>query len=100
MWRSWVWLAAAMLIRVNCALAEEGATERLDALEKRVQTLEGIILHASNPDAITGVPGRTEQRGNDSLLKLANWSAGFNDCGYGTHCYAVAYTLLNGYDKP
>ena len=34
------------------------------------------------------------------MLKLANWSATFKDCGYGTHCYAVTYTLLNGYNKP
>ena len=99
MWKAGFLLSIATLVTVNGALAEEGTTERLDALEKRVQALEAIILHPPNPSAITGISGGTEQRGNDSLLKLVNWTATFKDCGYGTHCYAVAYTLLNGYDK-
>ena len=63
MWKAGFLLSIATLVTVNGALAEEGTTERLDALEKRVQALEAIILYAPNPDAITGIPGQTEQRG-------------------------------------
>jgi hypothetical protein len=99
MLRTGLWLSVAMPIAANCALADETTTEKLDALEKRVQALEAIILHSRNPAAVS-VPGQAEQSGNQSLLKLASWSATFKGCGYGSHCYGVAYTLLNGYDKP
>jgi len=80
-------------------LADEPAAEKLDTLEKRVQALEAIILHSRNTASTNGVSGQSEQSGNQSAVKLAKWSATFKGCGYSSHCYAIAYTLLNGYDK-
>lgn len=92
-----LWTAIAFL--TTSPAAADAISERLDALEKRVQALEAIVLHPAKPAAVIGTPGRVEEA-TQSLLKLTGWSAAFKPCAFREHCYAISYTLLNEYNKP
>jgi hypothetical protein len=97
------------MVTTAAAFGQETTAERIDALEKRVRTLEAIIVQQSKPANIkpggpsaasraTSLP-EIEDKGQ-MLLQLTKWFASIKEGQSSTFYYVISYSLLNNYDKP
>ena len=101
-------VAFLSMVTTAAAFGQETTAERIDALEKRVRTLEAIIVQQSKPANIKpGGPSAASRATplpeiedkDQTLLQLTKWSASIKEGQYSTNYYVISYSLLNNYDK-
>jgi hypothetical protein len=101
-------VAFLWMVTTAAAFGQETTAERIDALEKRVRTLEAIIVQQDKPanmkhgggpidTRVTSLP-EIQDKGQ-MLLQLTKWSASIKEAQYSSSYYVISYSLLNNYNK-